>query len=81
MCLKFGSHFAGYASTAARPGNKWYLEEVFIRIQGELRHFRRAVDQNGIVPDILVQRRRDGAATNASLSTCWKAYSIRPASW
>jgi putative transposase len=48
---------------AARgPGDKWYLDEVFIRIQG-VRHYPwRAVDQDGVVPDILVQPRRDAKA-------------------
>jgi putative transposase len=35
---------------------------VFIRINGELQYLWRAVDQHGVVLDILVQRRRNGAA-------------------
>jgi putative transposase len=35
---------------------------VFIRIQGEQHYLWRAVDQNGIVLDILVQSRRDAKA-------------------
>ena len=35
---------------------------MFIRIRGELRYLWCAVDQNGVVLDILVQNRRDGAA-------------------
>jgi putative transposase len=35
---------------------------VFIRVQGELRYLWRAVAQNGVVLDILVQSRRDGGA-------------------
>jgi putative transposase len=35
---------------------------VFIRIRGVLHYLWRAVDQHGIVPDILVQERRDGTA-------------------
>ncbi len=35
---------------------------MFIRIQGEVRYLWRAVDQNGVVLDIPVQSRRDGAA-------------------
>jgi putative transposase len=38
------------------------LDEVFIRIQGELHYLWRAVDQNGAVLDILVQRKRDAKA-------------------
>ena len=62
-CLKFGSAFAdNLRRSRPRPGDKWYLDEVFIRIQGELRYLWRAVDQDGFVLDILVQSRRDGAA-------------------
>ena len=35
---------------------------MFIRIQGEQHYLWRAVDQDGAVLDILVQRRRDGGA-------------------
>jgi putative transposase len=38
------------------------LDEVFIRIRGELHYLWRAVDQNGAVLDILVQQRRDTEA-------------------
>ena len=35
---------------------------MFIRIRGVLHYLWRAVDQNGVVLDILVQERRNGAA-------------------
>jgi putative transposase len=47
-------------------GDKWHLDEVFIRIQGELRYLWRAVDQDGVVLDLLVQRRRGEAGRQAS---------------
>jgi putative transposase len=45
-----------------RPGDKWHLDEVFIKINGRLQYLWRAVDQDGNVLDILVQSRRDKAA-------------------
>jgi len=36
---------------------------VFIRINGELHYLCRAVDQRGVVLDILVQDHRDGSAS------------------
>ena len=45
-----------------RPGDTWHLDEVFIRIRGVLHYLWRAVDQHGVVLDILVQETRDGAA-------------------
>jgi putative transposase len=46
----------------AQAGDKWHFDGVFIRIQGELRDLWHAVDQNGVVLDILMQSRRDGRA-------------------
>jgi putative transposase len=45
-----------------RPGDKWHLDEVFIKINGVQPYPRRAVDQNGNVLGILVQNRREKAA-------------------
>ena len=45
-----------------RPGDKWHLDEVFLRIQGVQHYLWRAVDQDGVVLDILVQDRRDANA-------------------
>lgn len=45
-----------------RPGDKWHLDEVFIRIHGKLHYLWRAVDQHGHVLDILVQSRRNAKA-------------------
>jgi putative transposase len=60
---KFGQSFAnGLRRRRPRPGDKWHLDEVFIRIQGVQHYLWRAVDQDGVVLDILVQDRRDANA-------------------
>ncbi|WP_327311805.1 IS6 family transposase [Streptomyces sp. NBC_01243] len=62
-CLKFGQSYAnGLRRRRPRPGGKWHLDEVFIKINGEQKYLWRAVDQDGNVLDILVQNRRDTAA-------------------
>ena len=62
-CEKFGQSFADrLRRRRPRPGYKWHLDEVFIRIQGVQHYLWRAVDQNGGVLDILVQPRRDSKA-------------------
>ena len=43
----------------ARFGTKWHLDEVFIKMNRVQHYLWRAVDQNGVVIDILVQPRRD----------------------
>jgi putative transposase len=45
-----------------QPGDKWYLDEVFLTIQGTRHYLWRAVDQDDNVLDILVQRRRNKQA-------------------
>nr|WP_168500491.1 IS6 family transposase [Streptomyces sp. RLB1-33]QIY76359.1 IS6 family transposase [Streptomyces sp. RLB1-33] len=61
-CAKFGQAYANGLRRRPRPGDKWHLDEVFVRINGELKYLWRAVDQDGNVLDILVQIRRDKAA-------------------
>src|SRR5215203_3524232 len=41
------------------PGDKWHLDEVCLMIAGQKHWLWRAVDQDGVVLDVLVQRRRD----------------------
>ena len=40
-------------------GDRWFLDEVTVSIQGQRRYLWRAVDQDGDVIDILVQKRKD----------------------
>jgi hypothetical protein len=47
---------------APSRGNKWHLDEVAISIAGQPYGLWRAVDQNGFVLDVLVQRRRHSHA-------------------
>jgi putative transposase len=61
--LLFGRLFANRLKRRRpRPGDKWHLDEVFIRIRGKLHYLWRAVDQHGHVLNILVQSRRDTRA-------------------
>ena len=43
------------APTSARPGDKWHLDEVFVKIRGVQKYLWRAVDQRGNVLDLLIQ--------------------------
>jgi putative transposase len=59
-CRKFGQSYANQLRRRRpQPGDKWHLDEVFLTIHGERHYLWRAVDQDGNVLDILVQRRRD----------------------
>jgi len=62
---KFGPAYARkLQKRQGRLGDAWYLDEVFITIQGEHQYLWRAVDQDGDCIDILVQRRRKQRAAD-----------------
>jgi putative transposase len=66
--LKFGQAFANQIRRRLpRPGDKWHLDEVVITIAGRKHWLWRAVDQDGIVLDVLVQSRRDQQAAKRLL--------------
>src|SRR5881275_2838270 len=45
-----------------RPSDRWHLDEMVVRIAGRHMYLWRAVDHEGEVLEILVQRRRDKRA-------------------
>jgi putative transposase len=66
-CLKFGQQYANQLRRQRRQlGDKWHLDELFLTIHGERHYLWWAVDQDGHVLDILVQRRRDKKAATTS---------------
>src|ERR1700748_1467460 len=65
---KFGQPFANrIRRRLPRVGDKWHLDEVVLKIAGLKHWLWRAVDQTGIVLDVLVQRRRDKKAAKRLL--------------
>lgn len=62
-CLKFGQTIAEeLRRRRPQPGNKWHLDEVYLKINGRTHYLWRAVGQQGVVLDILVQSRRNKEA-------------------
>src|SRR5215469_5895107 len=61
--LKFGPVIArGLRRCRPRPSNRWHLDETVVRIASERMYLWRAVDHEGEILDMLVQRRRDTPA-------------------
>jgi putative transposase len=59
-CRTFGQPYANQLRRRRpEPGDTWHLDEVFLTMNGERHYLWRAVDQDGNILDILVQRRRD----------------------
>jgi len=66
--LKFGQEFANLIRRRLpRPGDKWHMDEVVLKIAGKTHYLWRAVDQHGVVLDVLVQSRRDKKAAKRLL--------------
>ncbi len=58
-CRKFGPAYARkLKKQQGRLGDTWHIDEVFVTIQRQRQYLWRAVDQDGDVLDILLQRRR-----------------------
>src|SRR3954447_18846938 len=77
--LRFGRAFANaLKKRRPRPGDKWHLDEVFIRIRGKLHYLWRAVNQHGTVLDVLVQSRRNAKAAKRSFKKLLKGLCYAP---
>ena len=76
---KFGQQFANrIRRRLPRAGDKWHLDEVALRISGMKHWLWRAVDQTGIVLDVLVQPRRDKRAAKRLLRKLLKKQTRPP---
>jgi putative transposase len=64
-CDKFGQRYCSKISkNREQLGNTWYLDEVFIKINGAVHYLWRAVDQDGDEIDILVHKHKDKKAAS-----------------
>jgi transposase-like protein len=56
-----------YSARPARhaTGDRWFLDETYVKVAGRWTYLYRAVDQHAQVIDVLVSERRDGAAARA----------------
>jgi putative transposase len=62
-CNKFGPKYAQRLRRKHQGyGDTFFIDEVFVKIQGERHYLWRAVDQDGEVVDVFLQKRRDGKA-------------------
>jgi transposase, IS6 family len=45
------------------PGDRWFVDETYVKVSGRWVHLYRAIDQFGQVIDVMVAQKRDLAAT------------------
>jgi transposase-like protein len=60
------------------PGDRWYVDETYVKVNGVWRYVYRAVDQYGQVIDVLVSARRDGDAARRFLRRALSALKVTP---
>src|SRR5215467_1253923 len=75
--LKFGPVIARRLRRCRpRPSDRWHLDEMVVRIAGKRLYLWRAVDHEGEILDVLVQRRRDRRAAIKLMRKLLKTHGI-----
>jgi putative transposase len=78
-CNKFGSKYANRLKRKHRGyGDTSFIDEVFIRIDGKQHYLWRAIDQDGEIVDVFLQKRRDGAAAKRFFKRLLKIHQDEP---
>lgn len=78
-CNKFGPKYATKLRKKHQGyGDTFFLDEVFIKINGVQHYLWRAVDQDGEIVDIFLQKRRDGNAAKRFFKRLLKKHKGEP---
>ena len=78
-CIKFGALYARRLKRKRRGyGDTFFIDEVFVKINGKQHYLWRAVDQDGEVVDVYLQARRDGAAAKRFLKRLLRSHGDEP---
>ena len=78
-CNKFGSKYATRLRKRHQGyGDTFFIDEVFIKIDGKQRYLWRAVDQDGEVVDVFLQDLRDAKAAKRFFKRILKKHKGKP---
>jgi len=78
-CNKFGPQYARRLKRRHQGfGDTFYIDEVFVKINGIQHYLWRAVDQDGEIVDVFLQRRRDGKAAKRFFKRLLKTHRNEP---
>jgi transposase-like protein len=76
---RFAPLFADAARfTRHAPGDRWFVDETYVKVGGVWRYVYRAVDQHGQIIDVLVSKRRDGQAARRFFSRALTTLKVIP---
>jgi len=81
--FRWVQRFAPLLADAARftrhaPGDRWYVDETYVKVNGVWRYVYRAVDQFGQVIDVLVSPRRDAEAARRFFRRALTTLKVKP---
>jgi putative transposase len=78
-CNKFGSKCSQRLRRKHQGyGDTFFIDEVFVKIQGQRHYSWRAADQDGEVVDVFLQKRRDGKAAKRFFERLIKKHQGEP---
>ena len=78
-CIKFGAIYTRRLKRKHRGyGDTFYIDEVFVKINGKQHYLWRAVDQDDEAVDVYLQRKRDGAAAKRFFKRLLRSHGGRP---
>src|SRR3954451_327806 len=65
--------------TRLAPGDRWFVDETYVKVNGVWRYVYRAIDQYGQVIDVLVAARRDAVAARQFFTRALETLQTVPA--
>ncbi len=78
-CIKFGAIYTRRLSRKHQGyGDTFFIDEVFVKINGKQHYLWRAVDQDGEVVDVYLQSRRDGTAAKRFFKRLLRSHGKEP---
>ena len=60
------------------PGDRWFVDETYVKVNGVWRYVYRAIDQHGQVIDVLLSTRRDAAAARRFFTRALRMLKVIP---
>lgn len=78
-CIKFGARYAWRLKRKHQGyGDTFYIDEVFVKINGEQHYLWRGIDQDGEVVDVYLQAKRDGTAAKRFFKRMLRSHGGEP---
>jgi putative transposase len=59
-------------------GTSWYVDETYVKVQGQWQYLYRAIDRDGVLVDVRLSDTRDLAAAEAFFRSAWTVTEMTP---